>query len=489
MNDVELKQELTRLLLEKEQRAQYNQLDSYFPNDGPYSREHYLKHMSFLAAGAKYSERAFIAGNRIGKSVCAAYEVTCHLLGWYPDWWEGRRFEHPISAWAAGITNESTKTVIQEILFGPIGQLGTGLIPKDKIIMTSNRPGVPNAIGYAQIKHSSGGRSEIELKSYVQGWETFQGAQKQVIWLDEEPAERRIYTECLTRTAGGRNKADGIILCTFTPQYGLSDIVLSFVPDGQFPPNGVPPTAPQKFVVKAGWEDVPHLSAEWKQKTLASYAPWEVGARTKGEPSLGAGAVYPIPETEIVVDPFEIPSYWPKAYGLDVGWNRTAAIWAALCPDDNRIYLYSEHYVGAEKPPVHASAIKARGEWVFGAIDPRSDSRSQADGNSLLQLYIDEGLHLVPADNSVESGIYKVWDGLASGQVKVFKTCSNWLAEYRIYRRDENGKVVKKNDHLMDATRYLFSTGLELMDVPPDYDDDLNEEWDKWDTGSSMTGY
>jgi hypothetical protein len=30
----------------------------------------------------------------------------------------------------------------------------------------------------------------------------------------------------------------------------------------------------------------------------------------------------------------------------------------------------------------------------------------------------------------------------------------NWLSEFRIYRRDEKGKIVKQNDHLMDATRY-----------------------------------
>ena len=43
----------------------------------------------------------------------------------------------------------------------------------------------------------------------------------------------------------------------------------------------------------------------------------------------------------------------------------------------------------------------------------------------------------------------------------------NWLAEYRLYRRDENGKIVKAHDHLMDATRYLIKSGLDRSKVQP----------------------
>ena len=37
------------------------------------------------------------------------------------------------------------------------------------------------------------------------------------------------------------------------------------------------------------------------------------------------------------------------------------------------------------------------------------------------------------------------------GQIKVFRNWANLLAEYRLYRRDRKGRVVKQNDHLMDA--------------------------------------
>ena len=56
---------------------------------------------------------------------------------------------------------------------------------------------------------------------------------------------------------------------------------------------------------------------------------------------------------------------------------------------------------------------------------------------------------------------------LSTGRLKVFKTLPNWLAEFRIYRRDERGRIVKENDHLMDASRYLVVSGLNLAVLAP----------------------
>ena len=114
------------------------------------------------------------------------------------------------------------------------------------------------------------------------------------------------------------------------------------------------------------------------------------------------------------------------------------------------------------EPSVHADAIRARGKWIQGAIDPASRGRSQVDGRQLLQMYTDLGLKLVMADNSVETGIYRVWQRLSAGRLRVAQSLANWLSEFRLYRRDEKGKVVKERDHCMDATRYLCA---ELQNV------------------------
>lgn len=223
-----------------------------------------------------------------------------------------------------------------------------------------------------------------------------------------------------------------------------------------------------KLVVSATWDDVPHLSADQKAELWQSIPPYQRDARSKGIPQLGSGAIYPVAESDIVCDPFEMPLYWPRAYGLDVGWNRTAAIWAAHDRDDDVVYLYSEHYRGQAEPSVHAAAIRARGDWMQGAIDPASRGRGQKDGEQLLQNYLDLGLLLSKAENGVEAGLFDVWQRLSTGRLKVFRTLQNWLAEYRLYRRDDKGQVVKTNDHLMDATRYLIVSGLQLASVAPD---------------------
>lgn len=117
--------------------------------------------------------------------------------------------------------------------------------------------------------------------------------------------------------------------------------------------------------------------------------------------------------------------------------------------------------MAGEAPSVHAAAINAKGKWIPGVIDPASRSRSQTDGRALYNIYRkDLGLNVKIADNAVDAGIQAQWIRMSTGRLKVFENLQHWLSECRIYRRDENGKIVKKDDHLMDATRYLILSGL-----------------------------
>lgn len=247
----------------------------------------------------------------------------------------------------------------------------------------------------------------------------------------------------------------------------------------------MPEISPSKYTVFAGWDDVPHLDTDAKRELLASTPPHLRDARSKGIPSLGAGAIYPVPESEITCDPFQIPDHWPRAYGMDVGWNRTAAAWGAWDRTTDTIYLFSEHYKGQAEPSIHATSIKARGAWIPGVIDPAARGRAQKDGESLMDNYKDLGLLIRKADNSREAGIYAVWERLSTGRLKVFRTMQNWLAEYRIYRRDEKGHIIKENDHIMDATRYLVMSGIAISCTKPSDEDD---EYYHSDSGRSDVG-
>lgn len=241
-----------------------------------------------------------------------------------------------------------------------------------------------------------------------------------------------------------------------------------------------------RHCVQISWDEVPHLDEATKASLLEGILPHMRDARTKGIPMLGAGAIYPVPESAVVVDPFAIPKYWPIAYGLDVGWNRTAAVWGAWDQQSDMVYIWSEHYMGEAPPAVHAASVMARGAWVVGAIDPASAGSSQKDGSKLMDEYRAIGLRLVAADNAVDAGIFAVYQRLSQGRLKIFSTCRNTLAEYRIYRRDEKGKIVKENDHAMDALRYLVMTGMLHARTEPAEDDEY--DFGRM-TRSSVTGY
>lgn len=228
-----------------------------------------------------------------------------------------------------------------------------------------------------------------------------------------------------------------------------------------------------RFIVTADWDsNAPHLTAAAKIELFASIPEYQKDARTKGIPQLGAGVIYPIAEEDLLVDPFPIPDHWPRGYGLDVGWNRTAAMWRTYDPDlEPRIsYFIDEYYGSAADPTIHGAAIRRRGAWIPGRIDPAARGRSQIDGQKLLILYRkaiygEEDLALGVARlgiavNAVETGIYDTLMALTQGTLKVFRhRCPNWLAERRLYRRDEHGRILKKNDHALDAGRYCKASG------------------------------
>lgn len=457
-NDLELlppKVALAMALEEMASRQAGRKLFTYYPDTGPLRRELYKKHLLFFKLGNTKSTRCFMAANRVGKTEGGGgYEMALHLTGRYPSWWEGARFDAPIRSWVAGDTAKTVREILQEKLLGQWGKFGTGLIPADDILKFTPKQGVPEAVDTCWVKHYDqdghpDGESKLVFKSYDQKREAFQGTEQEVIWLDEE-SDDSIRGECMLRLM----TTNGLLIETFTPLRGITPIVMQYLPNGEATDDVA--VTEDKALVMAGWDDVPHLGEAEKKRMLSETPPHLRDARSKGIPSLGAGAIYPVQEQDIKVPDFEIPAHWLRLYALDVGWNRTACLWGAKDPDTDVIYLTAEHYRGQAEPAIHAHAIKAR-RVANGVIDPAARGRSQVDGTQLLKTYKDLGLKLELANNAVEAGIYETWQRMSTGRLKVFASLTSWFTEYRLYRRDEKGRIVKENDHLMDDTRYLIS--------------------------------
>lgn len=221
------RRELLELLEEKDRRVRGRKLWTYYPDEGPLRRELYAKHMAFFEAGLHHTERAAMAANRVGKTEgLGAYEVALHLTGLYPDWWPGRRFSKAVNTLCGGDTNTTTRDILVAKLLGLKEERGTGMVPAETLGKIAPAPGVPDHVDYAMVKHVSGSWSKLQFRSYDQGREAWQGTERDIVWFDEEPPEP-IYTEGLLRTM----TTQGMVIATFTPLNGLTNVALSFMPE------------------------------------------------------------------------------------------------------------------------------------------------------------------------------------------------------------------------------------------------------------------
>jgi phage terminase large subunit-like protein len=204
-------------------RAERDRLKTYRP---------YAKQAEFHAAGAVHDERLFMAGNQLGKTLAGGFEWAMHLTGRYPGWWKGRVFDGPVRMWASGVTGESTRDNPQRILVGPPQQKerwGRGTIPRDALKATVPGRGLSGALDYIAVRWGGGGdvrrgESVLAFKSYEKGREKWQGETLDGVWFDEEPP-LEIYSEGKTRCQA----RSGIVIVTFTPLLGMSDVVKLFL--------------------------------------------------------------------------------------------------------------------------------------------------------------------------------------------------------------------------------------------------------------------
>jgi phage terminase large subunit-like protein len=443
MNDIERAVEIAR---ELQYRKNTNRMAYYTPY------EYQVKFHNTVA-----QQRLLMAGNRIGKSFCGAMEMALHLTGQYPDWWKGKRFDRPIRAWAGGASNETTRDICQKELVGqpddPSAK-GTGSIPIKYIGETVRKAGVPNAMNSLVIKHITGGWSRLAFKAYEMGKEKWMGETVDVVWLDEEPPSS-IYTQALTRTAD----KGGIVYMTFTPENGMTETVAQFVNDLR---DG-------QALIQAGWDDAPHMTDMVREQILSALPPHERKMREQGIPQLGSGLVFPLPESDMVCDPIEIPTYWPRICGIDFGWDHpTAAAWITWDRDSDIIYVYDTYAMSQEAVPIHASAIKARGNWipVIWPMDGRQADKGS--GKSLTEQYKVEGVNMTrehfsnppqqgqkegSGGNSVEAGIQEMYTRFMTNRLKIFGNQGKLLEELRMYHR-KDGKIVAKHDDVISSLRY-----------------------------------
>lgn len=417
--------------------------------------------LDFHDAGLHNQERMLMAANRPGKTEAGAAECSFHATGKYPKWWNGKRFNKPVTIWTGSPTNETSRAIVQAKLLGNTGEsLGTGYIPKEFIIgkPSSKQAGIADVVDSFKVRHVSGGVSMVYLKTYEQGWRKWQGTEPDVIWLDEEPEaneqQGKILTEALTRLL----TSHGILMVTFTPLMGVTNFVEHF----QYGGKGI-------WLGMATWEDAPHLNKEERDRLSASYPSNEREARTKGVPMLGEGRIFTTPEDYIKVGDFPIPHYFGKIKGIDFGIDHPyALVDLAWDRDQDIIYVtraWKKEANADGDAKDHALEINRINAWVPVAWPHDGTTKEKGNGVKLKDIYHKNGVKMlsksartkndVGGSQPVEPIILELYERFETGALKVFASCGLFFDEYRNFHR-KGGMIVAKRDDILKAMMYAY---------------------------------
>jgi len=459
-----VRQQFEELCVSVRDDMEYNQLKYFRPFD---------HQQRFFATGSA-DRRGILAANRIGKTVSTCYETAMHLTGLYPAWWKGKRFNRPITAMVAGEGWSQVALVLQNELLGTNDvkirdALGTGAIPRDRIVLDTMRSDGANCIGI-EIRHHSGSNSYLLFANYTQEVRQMQGFKLNLAVFDEQPPDD-FFSEIVTRTA----TTQGQVLCSFTPLKGLNGLVSKFWHQEEGYEH-----------IRVSWDDVPEydpwgepfLLNETRQQLERDYLPHERDARRNGVPVMGKGAVFQIRNWPLYKTgdfDFRNMSGLHRVIALDLGLvnDRTVISLMYWHPEDQEAWLHTQICVrGTEEAnPVNWIQHLMRPE-VFGTPivlppDAGTVGRYTMSALSLRQMFEQYELNVLPdpirnppddqgrTTNHKSFGINVMRQMLDLGTLHVNENCVDFVREAQNYYVDEKGRFSDPDD-CIDSARYAL---------------------------------
>jgi phage terminase large subunit-like protein len=358
--------------------------------------------------------------------------------------------------WLLGFSMEKTRDLLQTPLFGRLegGKWTGGLIPADRIVDWKSATGTSGAMREVRVAHASGGNAVCQFWSYSQGQHAIMGDSVDWYHIDEEPRDKNIFPQVLTRTATGDGGKGGRGILTFTPENGRTELVVQFMDT----------PSPGQHMQRATWDDAHHLNEKTKQDLIAQYPAWQRDMRTKGLPLLGAGLIFDFGDDLVKCQPFECPPHWWVINGMDFGWDHPQAhvqLW--IDRDADIIYLAHAWKKSRTTPSTAWGSIK---QWAANVPTswPSDGLQSEkSSGEQQKKAYADAGWQMLPEHATwqgggvgVEAGLVELYERMTTGRFKVFSHHGEWFEEKLNYHRDEAGHIVKLNDDLLSATRYAY---------------------------------
>jgi len=210
--------------------------------------------------------------------------------------------------------------------------------------------------------------------------------------------------------------------------------------------------------------------------------------------------VYTVPEVDFVVTPVPILSTYARSAALLIDNNYVTCVWQAYDRMNDVSRIYEVYRKPRVEMAIHAEAIRQRGRWIPILFDlegrkTKSQSnkrRTKAEGQRLGYHLSDLRLDINDISINESQGVDETATRLVAGTLKIHEDQTDWLDEYRRYRRDEKDQIIAEADDIMRATQMLMLHGLELAITERQMQSAEDAEtygYEEEDDGMSSTGY
>jgi len=171
-------------------------------------------------------------------------------------------------------------------------------------------------------------------------------------------------------------------------------------------------------------------------------------------------------------DTWPLFNKWGCIAGFDHGFTNPTAVLLALFDQEGKIVIIDEYYETGRIVSENAAALKKWFKSVktpeYISADPSIRNKDPISGGSILIEYAENGIYLSLANNDVDAGIARLRGRFKNEQLLITSNCERliWELERYQYAKYVNRKTaernnikeqpLKKNDHAIDALRYVI---------------------------------
>jgi len=311
--------------------------------------------------------------------------------------------------------------------------------------------------------------SDIDTKVFIgsaQNPESMESATVKGVWLDEcgqKQFKRETWEAVRRRTL--INKAR--ILMT-TTLYGLGWLKTDIYDEWVKNPNG------DIDVIQFDSTANPAFPLDEYQRMQKLMPAWKFDMFHRGRFSKPAGLIYDaFDSVNDVIEPFEIPTGWPRYVGHDFGPVNTVALWRAYDPSTGTFYTYRDYAMGQLSTFEHVTnwIELSKGERIASRMGGSPTEDGWRGDFTQAGWRIDK-----PLDRDVWSQINRVYGFEKLHRHKVFRTCQNYISEKQTFSREldtnynpiENKIEDEQIFHFMAAERYMMTQFRPISAVPGD---------------------